>query len=502
MCCGGWNQDFPDVADREGKILLPAASPSLFVLGQRVSDDRGCMLDREIFREYDIRGVAEEQLTTDGVRGLGRAVGTFLRRRAGGNLTVGRDVRLSSPRLRDALVEGLVSTGARVTDLGAVPTPLLYFSAFHLHGDGGVMITGSHNPAEFNGFKTMLGKTTIHGGDIQELYRILLESDFETGAGTVESVDLLPAYLADVAPRFDFKRRIKAVVDCGNGAGGPTARALFARLNVEIVELFFEPDGRFPNHHPDPTVEGNLEALKKRVHETGADMGLAFDGDADRLGAIDEQGNVIWGDQLMLIYGRQILQQTPGATIIGEVKCSQVMYDELRRLGGNAIMYKTGHSLIKAKMKETGALLAGEMSGHLFFADRFYGFDDALYSACRLIEIVAASGKPLSHQLAGLPKMVNTPEIRVDCADSQKAAVVERVKDHFRGKREFDDVDGIRVKFPKGWGLVRSSNTQPILVTRYEAETPGLLAEYRLEVEAAIEAAQAGQAAAIRASSH
>lgn len=448
------------------------------------------MLDREIFREYDIRGIAETQLTTNGVTGLGRAIGTFLIRRSGANLTLGRDVRLSSPRLRDALVEGLLSTGAQVTDLGPVPTPLLYFSAFHLATDGGVMITGSHNPAEFNGFKTMLGKTTIHGAEIQEVYRILRDEDFVRGSGTIREFDIVPAYVADVAPRFDLARRIKVVLDNGNGAGGAAARALFARINVEIIEQFFEPDGRFPNHHPDPTVEANLEALKARVRETGADMGLAFDGDTDRLGAVDELGNVIWGDQLMLIYGRQILQASPRATIIGEVKCSQVMYDELRRLGANAIMYKTGHSLIKAKMKETHALLAGEMSGHLFFADRFYGFDDALYSACRLIEIVSESGKPLSHQLAGLPKMVNTPEIRVDCPDSQKALVVERVKAFFRGKRQFDDVDGIRVKFPKGWGLVRSSNTQPILVTRYEAETPALLAEYRQEMEAAIQEAQ------------
>jgi len=454
------------------------------------------MLDREIFREYDIRGIADTQLTSEGVKDLGRALGTFLLRRGGPHLTLGRDVRLSSPRLRDAVLEGLLSAGAHITDLGPVPTPLLYFSAFHLRQDGGVMITGSHNPPEFNGFKTMLGRTTIHGAGIQEVCRILKDRDFASGNGTVNHADIIPAYVDDVAPRFELTNRIKVVVDNGNGAGGPAARALFARMNVEVIEQYFEPDGNFPNHHPDPTVESNLTALKKRVKETGAVMGLAFDGDTDRLGAVDELGNVIWGDQLMLIYGRQILKTSPGATIIGEVKCSQVMYDELNRLGANAIMYKTGHSLIKSKMKETHALLAGEMSGHLFFADRFYGFDDALYAACRLIEIVSQSGKPLSHQLAGLPKMVNTPEIRVDCPDGQKTAVVERVKAFFQGKREYDDVDGVRVKFPKGWGLVRSSNTQPILVTRYEAETPALLAEYRREVETAIQEAQGLQAKA------
>lgn len=453
------------------------------------------MLVREIFREYDIRGIADTQLLSADVVQLGRALGTLLQRKAGRRITLGRDVRLSSPRLHEALLEGLVGSGCDVTVVGPVPTPALYFSVIHLRAAGGVMITGSHNPPEFNGFKTMAGASTIYGADIQEVYRILAEGDFESGQGTATEFDVIPRYVDDVAARFQFPRRLKVVIDAGNGAGGPAAHALFSRLNVDVTEMFFEPDGRFPNHHPDPTVEKNLDLLKAKVLESGADLGIAFDGDADRIGAIDEKGSVIWGDQLMLIYGREILSRKPGATLIGEVKCSQVMYDELRKLGGNAVMYKTGHSLIKAKMKELHAELAGEMSGHIFFADQYYGFDDALYAACRLIDIVARQNEPLSAQLAGIPKTVATPEIRVDCPDSEKVQVVERVKEYFRGKRDVNDVDGVRIRFENGWGLVRSSNTQPILVMRFEASSPQLLDQYRQEVEAAVETARAGVAA-------
>jgi phosphomannomutase / phosphoglucomutase len=446
------------------------------------------MLKPTIFREYDIRGVADIDLPSEGIEGLGRALGTYLRRNAGTNLTLGRDVRLSGPRLHDALLKGLLSAGCDVTLLGTVPTPLLYYSVDHLGADGGVMLTGSHNPPEYNGFKTVCGQGTIHGAAIQEVYRILSQGDFETGAGKVSEAAILPPYVREVSKQFRFARRIKVVVDCGNGVAGPATRQLLNKLDVDVVELFFEPDGRFPNHHPDPTVEANLEPLKKAVAEHRAAFGIAFDGDGDRIGAVDEHGTVVWGDQLMLIFGREILTRKPGATFIGEVKCSQVMYDELKRLGGRPIMYKTGHSLIKAKMKEEHAELAGEMSGHMFFADRYYGFDDALYAACRLIEIVAASGKRLSAQLLGLPKMVVTPELRFDCSDEAKFAVVDRVKEYFKGKREVIDVDGARVLFEKGWGLVRASNTQPVLVLRFEAETQELLQQYRDEVEAAVRA--------------
>lgn len=448
------------------------------------------MLQQNIFREYDIRGVAERDMPTEGIVGLGRALGTYLRRQGAPKVNLGRDVRLSGQRLRDALVEGLLAAGCQVTDLGVVPTPILYFSVEHLGAQAGVMITGSHNPADYNGFKTMLGKGTIYGAAIQEVYRILAESDFESGDGTLSTADVTPAYVDEVASSFHFSRRVKVVFDAGNGVGGPTMHAILERLNVDAIETFFEMDGRFPNHHPDPTVEENLELLKTAVRESGAELGIAYDGDADRIGAVDEQGRVVWGDILMLIYGREILTRKPGATFISEVKCSQTLYDELTRLGGNPIMYKTGHSLIKAKMKEEHAELAGEMSGHMFFADRYHGYDDALYAACRLIEIVADSGKPLSAQTAGLPVTVTTPELRVDCADDRKFAIVEKVKAHFQAIRPCNDIDGVRVKFDHGWGLVRASNTQPILVLRLEADTQEHLDAYRAEVEAAVEAAK------------
>jgi phosphomannomutase/phosphoglucomutase len=359
-----------------------------------------------------------------------------------------------------------------------------------MEADGAVMITGSHNPAEFNGFKSMCGTASIHGEEIQELRRLIETRDFTTGHGSHSSVDVTEAYVDEISAQFNFERRVKVVLDGGNGTAGPVAHRLFKRLNCEVTELFFEMDGRFPNHHPDPTVPENLEHLRTAVREHGADLGIAFDGDSDRIGAIDENGEVIYGDLLLLIYGREILIRKPGATFIGEVKCSQVLYDELKRLGGNPIMYKTGHSLIKTKMKQEHAELAGEMSGHMFFADRYFGYDDALYAACRLIEIVAQSGKPLSAQLAGLPKMVCTPEIRVDCPDETKFKVVQHVTESFRKTHQILDVDGVRVLFGKGWGLVRASNTQPVLVLRFEAESEALLKQYRAEVEAAVEEAK------------
>jgi phosphomannomutase/phosphoglucomutase len=372
-----------------------------------------------------------------------------------------------------------------------VPTPVLYYSCFHLKADGGVMITGSHNPSEFNGFKTVCGESTIHGTAIQEVRRIIESQDFASGEGSVKNADLVTPYVDEVSGQFHFDRRIKVVVDAGNGTGGPVMHRLVENLNVDAVEMFFDMDGRFPNHHPDPTVPANLSALIANVRETGADLGIAFDGDTDRIGAVDEQGNVIYGDQLMIVYGREILTRKPGATFISEVKCSQIMFDDLKQRGGNPIMWKVGHSLIKAKMKETHAELAGEMSGHMFFADRYYGFDDALYAACRLIEIVAASGKPLSAQLADLPKTVTTPEIRFDCPDELKFEVVSRATESLRAKHPTVDVDGVRVIFPAGWGLVRASNTQPVLVMRFEATTPELLEQYQTEVEGIVEQAKA-----------
>ena len=449
------------------------------------------MLKPTIFREYDIRGIADTELASEDIHFLGKGIGTLLARRGAARLTLGRDCRLSGERLKDALAEGLLSTGIDVVDLGIVPTPVLYYSVFHLKTDGGVMITGSHNPSEYNGFKVVAGHSTIHGEQIQEVRKIIERGDFAAGRGRRSTADAVSPYVDEIASQFRFSRRVKVVVDAGNGTAGPTMHRLLTQLNCEAVELFFEMDGRFPNHHPDPTVPANLSALISSVTSQGAELGIAFDGDSDRIGAIDERGNIVWGDQLLLIYAREILTRKPGSTFIGEVKCSQVLYDELARLGGNAIMYRTGHSLIKAKMKEAHAELAGEMSGHMFFADRYYGYDDALYAACRLIEIVASSGKPLSAQLAGLPKLVTTPEIRVDCPDEVKFQVVAAVTGEFRKTHKVIDVDGARVQFPEGWGLVRASNTQPVLVLRFEATSPELLAEYQRHLEQAVARAMA-----------
>jgi phosphomannomutase/phosphoglucomutase len=451
------------------------------------------MLKSTIFREYDIRGIADTELASPDVEQLGRGLGTYLLRNSGKKVNVGRDVRLSSERLRDALIKGLLATGCNVTDIGVVPTPVLYYSSQYLNADGAVMITGSHNPAEYNGFKSMCGQDTLHGETIQAVHHLIERQDFESGAGRESKFDAETPYVNEIASQFrSLARRVKIVADAGNGCAGPVMHRILEKMDVDAAELFFERDGRFPNHHPDPTVPANLKELMAKVRETGSDLGIAFDGDSDRIGAVDENGNVIYGDMLLLIYGREILTRKPGSTFIGEVKCSQLMYDELNKLGGNAIMYKTGHSLIKAKMKQEHAALAGEMSGHMFFADRYRGFDDALYAACRLIEIVAKSGKPLSAQLAGLPRLVSTPEIRVDCPDEVKFDVVARAAARLKKAHETIDVDGVRVIFPHGWGLVRASNTQPVLVLRFEAENESLLDEYRGHVEQVLkEATQA-----------
>jgi len=450
------------------------------------------MLKPTIFREYDIRGIADVEMLTPDVELLGKAMGTYLQQTAGTDINLGRDVRLSGDRLHDALLAGLMSTGCQVTDLGVVPTPLLYYSVYHRHNQGGVMITGSHNPSDYNGFKTMAGKTTIFGDEIQKILRILQTGQFATGQGSVQPYDIVTPYVDEIAQQFsNLQRRVKVVVDAGNGTAGPVMRRLLAKLNIDAVELFFEPDGRFPNHHPDPTVPENLAQLSAAVREHKAELGIAFDGDTDRIGAVDEHGNVVYGDMLLLIYAREILSRKPGSTFIGEVKCSQVMYDQIAKLGGRPVMYKTGHSLIKSKMKEEHAELAGEMSGHMFFADRYYGYDDAIYGACRLIEIVANAGRPLSAQVEGLPKMVSTPELRADCPDEKKFAIVSRLVERFKKSHKTIDVDGIRVIFDQGWGLVRASNTQPVLVMRFEAETDAFLAEYRRTVESALEEVRA-----------
>ncbi|HEY7209785.1 MAG TPA: phosphomannomutase/phosphoglucomutase [Bryobacteraceae bacterium] len=448
------------------------------------------MLHPGIFREYDIRGIADQELLDPDVEILGRALATYLIRHSGRTMCLGNDCRLSSGRLHDAILRGMLAAGAQVLDIGTVPTPVLYYASVHFKAGGAVMITGSHNPPEYNGFKTVCGSGTLHGAAIQDVHKLIRTGNLESGTGTVQKVDAVTPYVDEITSQFKLSRKVKVVFDAGNGTAGPVLARMIGKLNVDATELFFEMDGRFPNHHPDPTVPANLKDLKKAVAEHRAELGIAFDGDTDRIGAIDENGSVIYGDMLLLIFGREILLRKPGSTFIGEVKCSQVMYDKLAELGGRPIMFKTGHSLIKAKMKEEHAELAGEMSGHMFFADRYYGYDDALYAACRLLEIVANSGKPLSHQLAGIPQMVATPELRFDCPDELKFQVVERVASIVRRTHSIVDVDGVRVPFERGWGLVRASNTQPVLVMRFEAESQDLLEKYRHEIESVVEQAK------------
>src|SRR5579863_1601382 len=445
-----------------------------------------------IFREYDIRGVVGETLTQSFAGEIGKAFGTYVRRRGGARVVVGRDIRLTSEPLRDALVEGLLSTGTAVTDVGECTTPILYFSLFQFSVDGGVMITGSHNPAEFNGFKLCLGRESLYGEAIQELRRMVDGKDFDRGAGRLSLGSIVPEYMRFLAQNcFSLgppgKRPLRVVLDCGNGAAALAAPGIFRALGLDLIELYCTPDGRFPNHHPDPTVVENLKDLIAAVRSHQADVGIAFDGDADRIGVVDEQGEVIFGDRLMLLFAREILKENPGATFISEVKSSQVLYDEIARLGGAPLMWKTGHSLIKAKMKETKALLAGEMSGHLFFADRYFGFDDAIYDAGRLVEILGKSDRSLSAFLSDLPKTFSTPEIRLDCPDDQKFALVERCKTSLAGMHKIIDVDGVRVLFEGGWGLIRASNTQPALVLRFEAATEKKLSEIRSYVEKMLE---------------
>lgn len=446
------------------------------------------MMNEHIFREYDIRGVVGTDLTEETVEKLGKSIGTYLIRHNVHDMVLGRDCRLSSDNLRDILTRGLLSTGINVIDIGICHTPLVYFSLFHLEINGGVMITGSHNPPECNGFKVCLGKTTIFGAEIQNLKEIIRKSDFIQGAGAVSFQDVLPAYGEHICKDIRLPRKIKVVVDAGNGTGGRAAVPILRKLGCDVIELYCTMDGNFPHHHPDPTIPGNLQELIGTVKKERADLGIAYDGDGDRIGAVDEQGNIIWGDQLLIIYAREILKEVPGATFISEVKASRNFYDDISNRGGRAIMWKTGHSLIKAKMKEEHALLAGEMSGHMFFAHRYYGFDDAVYATCRLLEILARKNQPLSSLLADVPKTFSTPEIRVDCPDEKKFDIIEKVKARFTATHEVIDIDGARILMQGGWGLARASNTQPVLVLRFEAYSPERLEEIKNEVEAVVAA--------------
>jgi phosphomannomutase/phosphoglucomutase len=377
----------------------------------------------------------------------------------------------------------MVSGGLEVVDIGVCPTPVFYFSLFHLEREGGVMITGSHNPPEFNGFKVCVGKETLYGKQIQDLRKLVEVKKFVCGSGSVTFQEVIPAYQNYFLKNLHLKRKVQVVMDSGNGTAGLVAPKILRDLGCEVLDLYSLVDGRFPNHHPDPTVPENMKDLIAKVKETGAEVGIAYDGDADRIGVTDHLGNIIWGDQLLILFAREVLRNHPGATIVSEVKCSQNLYDDIAKHGGRGIMWRAGHSLLKSKMKEEKALLGGEMSGHIFFADRYFGYDDAIYASCRLLEILAQSGKTIPDLLSDVPKIFATPEIRVDCPDDQKFELVERVKESFRKEYPVVDVDGVRVLFPDGWGLVRASNTQPALVLRFEARSTERLREIRALVE-------------------
>jgi phosphomannomutase/phosphoglucomutase len=430
-----------------------------------------------IFREYDIRGKVGEDFTEEVVKEIGKAYGTIIKRKGGKKICCGRDGRLSSPSLQEALIEGILSTGIGVINIGICPTPVMYFSLFAFEdSDGGIQVTGSHNPPEFNGLKICVGKDTIFGPQIQEIRKIIEKKDYEKGNGKVEEREILNKYIDYVCNNIEFKRPLKVVLDPGNGVCSLTALEIFKRLGCEVECLFCEIDGTFPNHFPDPVVPENLKWLKDKVLKGGYEVGFGYDGDGDRLGVIDEKGNIIWGDQLLIIFAKDLLKKYSGAKIIGEVKCSRTLYETIAKLGGIPIMWKTGHSLIKNKMKEEKALLAGEMSGHIFFADKWFGFDDGVYASLRIAEILSQNNIPLSEYLKDIPKMYSTPEIRKECPDEVKFKVVERLVKKFKNEGlNVIDVDGARIEFKEGWALVRASNTQPVLVLRFEAETEEFL---------------------------
>jgi phosphomannomutase/phosphoglucomutase len=446
-------------------------------------------INPQIFREYDIRGVVDRDLTPEIAKRLGQGFGTHMARLGQKELVVGKDGRLSSTAFEEALIEGLLSTGCHVVNIGLCPTPVYYFSVFHLDKDGGMMVTGSHNPPEFNGFKVSVGKSTIFGEEIQNLGRLTEKGEFSSGKGTLRTEEIIRPYQDYIRKNLKLEKPLKVVIDSGNGTAGVVAGPLLRNLGCELEELYCDVDGRFPNHFPDPTIPGNLKDLIDRVKKTRADVGIGYDGDADRIGVVDDQGNIIWGDQLMILFSREILKDKKGAAFVAEVKCSQNLFNDIERQGGRAIMWRTGHSLIKEKMREEKAVLGGEMSGHIFFADRYFGYDDAIYASCRLIELLSKTDKKLSQLLSDVPKTFITPEIRVDCPDEIKFKVVDWVKETLKKEYTVIDVDGVRVRFEDGWGLARASNTQPALVLRFEALTERRLSQIRNLIEKKVQEA-------------
>jgi phosphomannomutase / phosphoglucomutase len=460
------------------------------------------MISEKIFREYDVRGIVGKDIDNDVALSLGKAFAVFLKQtnQSATRVSVGRDVRLSSEGLAAAVMEGMRQEGLNVVDIGVCPTPLQYFSIFHLGLDGGIMVTGSHNPPEYNGFKISVGRETIHGRDIQALKEIILAGQWSAVAekGSVSQYGIIDAYREYMLKEFSYLngqdfRRLKIVVDAGNGTAGPIAPDILSRIGCDVIQLYCEPDGNFPNHHPDPTVVEYIRDLIAATKDSGADMGVGYDGDSDRIGVVNSAGDVVWGDQIMIILGREVLKEHPGTTIIGDVKCSQLMFDAIAAGGGIPLMWKTGHSLIKQKMRDEKALLAGEFSGHIFIGDRYFGYDDALYTTFRLVEIMKKTGKDIRELLSDIPRLYYTPEIRVDCSDDRKKAAVEKIVDRIISYQEnggsscrivgVDTTDGVRIVFESGWGLVRSSNTQPVVVMRVEANSQEALVKYRTFLE-------------------
>jgi phosphomannomutase/phosphoglucomutase len=479
-------------------------------------------MNPQIFRAYDVRGLADRDLSDPVATALGRAYATTIRRAGGVTVCVGRDCRRSSERLFAAFVAGVRASGLNVIDVGVVSTPMVYWSVFAADADGGVQITGSHNPKEYNGFKMMIGKRSLHGDAILALRDLIAAADYAVadGAGAARPAGagpdlaapvpvaedgpalvralaaspgagrlarwegLLPRYIADITGRLAMgPRKLRVALDGGNGAGGPSAMALMAALGLEHDALFTDMDGDFPNHHPDPTVAENLVDLQRLVAETKADVGLAYDGDADRIGVIDERGQILWGDRLLVLLARDLLATHPGAMIVGEVKCSETLFADIAARGGRPLMSAVGHSIIKERMKHEGALLAGEMSGHIFYAERWYGFDDAVYVTARVLEILSRTDRPLSELLSDLPPTFATPELRLDADDTEKFAIVDRALAHYRARFKVDATDGARIDFGDGWGLIRASNTQPVIVLRAEAGSEATLARIQAELE-------------------
>jgi len=445
-------------------------------------------LNENMFRMYDIRGVWGEDLTAETAEIIGKAFGTYVRQKGIKDVLVGRDNRLSSRPIRDALIKGLTSTGCDVLDVGVLTTPAFYYSNVLYNYQAGMMITASHNPPQFNGFKVMVGPSTIYGDELKKLYYIAEKGEFEKGTGNVKYAYPINSYINMIKEKVKLgDRKLKVVVDCGNGTGSYFYPDVIYNLGCEVYPLYCESDPTFPNHFPDPVKEENLKDLIEEVKRVKADLGIAFDGDGDRIGVVDDKGNIIWGDMLMILYWREIMKKHPGADAIVEVKCSQALVEEIERLGGKPIFFKTGHSLIKAKMKELGAVFTGEMSGHMFFADEYYGFDDAAYAAARLLRILSNTDKSLSELLADVPKYPATPEIRLECDDEKKFDVVKGVTEYFKEKGyDIIDVDGARVLFDEGWGLVRASNTGPELIVRCEAKTKEKLEEIKKELSEAL----------------